>query len=196
MPELPGDFGIRSGQRQVSVAIFAVHRRSCLTRKSKMRSPESLLPMKISETQVRDRSRQWYGNRWFAPNALKKRGAHRHGEGRLYPVLDLRRAGHADWTAESGYYYYDTESYTEIRMASGKTRQVQQTRWEPSAAASTISSTTNWCPHRAACIRKCCGSIEPFPTKELSGLPRRLFVRLDRGAVPNRSHRRGEGGPS
>src|SRR6187455_72983 len=35
--------------------------------------PESLLPMKVSETQVRDSIRQWYGSRWFAPNALKNK---------------------------------------------------------------------------------------------------------------------------
>src|SRR5690349_20210989 len=33
--------------------------------------PESLLPIKLSESQVRDAIRQWYGNRWFAPNKLK-----------------------------------------------------------------------------------------------------------------------------
>jgi Zn finger protein HypA/HybF involved in hydrogenase expression len=35
-------------------------------------TPESLLPMKVSEAQVRDSIRRWYGNRWFAPNKLKR----------------------------------------------------------------------------------------------------------------------------
>ena len=34
-------------------------------------SPESLLPMKVSENQVRDSIRKWYRTRWFAPNKLK-----------------------------------------------------------------------------------------------------------------------------
>src|SRR5512139_3007311 len=34
--------------------------------------PESLLPMKIAETQVRETIRKWYGSRWFAPNKLKR----------------------------------------------------------------------------------------------------------------------------
>src|SRR5262249_6705965 len=34
--------------------------------------PESLLPMKLSETQVREDMRRWYGSRWFAPNKLKR----------------------------------------------------------------------------------------------------------------------------
>ena len=33
--------------------------------------PESLLPMKVTEAQVRDSIRRWYGGRWFAPNKLK-----------------------------------------------------------------------------------------------------------------------------
>src|SRR5436853_5600080 len=33
--------------------------------------PESVLPFKLSEAQVRDNIRAWYGNRWFAPNRLK-----------------------------------------------------------------------------------------------------------------------------
>jgi hypothetical protein len=35
--------------------------------------PESLLPMKLSDSQVRDSIRQCYRTRWFAPNRLKTR---------------------------------------------------------------------------------------------------------------------------
>src|SRR5215213_2750916 len=35
--------------------------------------PESLLEFKLAESNVRDAVRQWYGSRWFAPNALKQR---------------------------------------------------------------------------------------------------------------------------
>src|SRR5205823_4372191 len=35
--------------------------------------PESLLEFKVSETEVRDKVRVWYGSRWFAPNALNSR---------------------------------------------------------------------------------------------------------------------------
>ncbi len=51
--------------------------------------PESLLPMKISEDQVRDSIRQWYGSRWFAPNKLKHARPHGHREGALHSLLDL-----------------------------------------------------------------------------------------------------------
>ena len=74
---------------------------------------------------------------------------------------------HADWTAESGYYYYKTETYTDSQGKT-QTRQVQHTRWVPSSRlARIISSMTNSCRPRAASMRNGCGSIEPFPTKEL-----------------------------
>src|ERR1044071_4400945 len=96
--------------------------------------PESLLPMKISETQVRDSIRQWYGSRWFAPNKLKRAALTDTVKGVYIPYWTFDAQVHADWTAESGYYYYTTETYTD---ANGKTqtRQVQNTRWGPSACA-------------------------------------------------------------
>src|ERR1051325_4106775 len=33
--------------------------------------PESLLPFKVAENQVRDAIHRWYRTRWFAPNRLK-----------------------------------------------------------------------------------------------------------------------------
>ena len=35
--------------------------------------PSSLLPLKITESQVRESIRGWYRGRWFAPNALRSR---------------------------------------------------------------------------------------------------------------------------
>ena len=35
--------------------------------------PLSLLPFKIAESAVRDRIREWYASRWFAPNALAEK---------------------------------------------------------------------------------------------------------------------------
>ena len=38
---------------------------------------------------------------------------------------------HADWQAESGYYYYETETYRDSDDET-KTRQIQKVRWTPS----------------------------------------------------------------
>src|SRR3974390_2752958 len=87
--------------------------------------PESLLPMKVSDTQVRDAIRRWYGTRWFAPNQLKRAALTDTGKGLYIPYWTFDAQVHAEWTAESGYYYYEQETY---RDSNGelKTRQVQK----------------------------------------------------------------------
>jgi hypothetical protein len=129
-------------------------------------SPESLLPMKLSETQVRDSIRRWYGNRWFAPNKLKRGALTDTVKGVYIPYWTFDAQVHADWTAESGYYYYTTETYTDSQGKT-QTRQVQHVRWQPSAGAvdhffddELVSASRGVQPER---LRQ----IEPFPTKEL-----------------------------
>ncbi len=69
--------------------------------------------MKLSENQVRDSIRQWYGSRWFAPNKLKRAALTDTVKGLYIPYWTFDAQVHAEWTAESGYYYYVTESYTD-----------------------------------------------------------------------------------
>jgi DNA-directed RNA polymerase subunit RPC12/RpoP len=129
--------------------------------------PESLLPMKISETQVRETIRQWYGNRWFAPNKLKHAALTDQVKGLYIPYWTFDAQVHAEWTAESGYYFYETESYTDAN-GNHQTRQVQKVRWQPSAGAvdhffddELVAASRGVQPEM---LRK----IEPFPTtKEL-----------------------------
>lgn len=96
--------------------------------------PESLLEFKISETQIRDAVRQWYGSRWFAPNALKGRALTDTLHGIYIPYWTFDAQVHADWTAMSGDYYYETESYTDAQGRSA-TRQVQRIRWYPTSGS-------------------------------------------------------------
>src|SRR5437867_4085475 len=96
--------------------------------------PESLLPMRISETMVRDSIRQWYGSRWFAPNKLKRAALTDTVKGLYIPYWTFDAQVHAEWTAESGYYYYETEYYTDSDGQT-RTRQVQKVRWVPSSGS-------------------------------------------------------------
>lgn len=130
-------------------------------------SPESLLPFKISETQIRESIRQWYGSRWFAPNKLKNAALTDTVKGLYIPYWTFDAHVHADWTAESGYYYYETETYTD---ANGKTqtRQVQKIRWQWSSGSlnhffddELVAASRGVRPDL---LRK----VEPFPTKELT----------------------------
>jgi hypothetical protein len=129
-------------------------------------SPESLLPMNVSENQVRDNVRRWYRSRWFAPNKLRSAALTDIVKGLYIPYWTFDAQVHADWTAESGYYYYETETYTD---ANGKeqTRQVQKVRWQPSSGEvdhffddELVAASRGVQPDL---LRK----VEPFPTKQL-----------------------------
>jgi hypothetical protein len=129
--------------------------------------PESLLPIKLSETQVRDTIRQWYGSRWFAPNKLKSAALTDVVKGIYIPYWTFDAQVHADWTAESGYHYYVTESYTD---ANGKrqTRQVQKTRWVPSSGSLDHFFDDELVPATRGVQLDLLRRVEPFPTtKEL-----------------------------
>jgi hypothetical protein len=129
--------------------------------------PESVLPMKVSETQVRDSIRRWYGSRWFAPNSLKRAALTDTVKGLYIPYWTFDAQVHADWTAESGYYYYETEAY---RDANGetKTRQVQKIRWQPSSGAVDHFFDDELVPASRGVQPEMLRRIEPFPSKELT----------------------------
>lgn len=128
--------------------------------------PESLLPMKVSEIQVRDSIHRWCGSRWFAPNKLKRAALTDIVKGLYIPYWTFDAQVHADWTAESGYHYYETETY---RDAEGKTqnRQVQKTRWEPSGGSLDHGFDDELVPASRGVQPEMLRGVEPFPTKEL-----------------------------
>jgi rubredoxin len=125
--------------------------------------PESLLPMKISETQVRETIRQWYGSRWFAPNRLQRAALTDTVKGLYIPYWTFDAQVRSDWTAESGYHYYVTESYTD---SAGKrqTRQTQKTRWVPSAGSLDHFFDDELVPASKGVQPEMLRRIEPFPT--------------------------------
>jgi ribosomal protein S27E len=125
--------------------------------------PESLLEFKISETQVRDRVREWYGNRWFAPNALKGRALTDRVHGLYIPYWTFDAQVHADWTAEAGHYYYVTEQYTDAQGRS-QTRQVQRIRWVPAAGELDHFFDDELVPASKGVTPELLRKIEPFPT--------------------------------
>jgi len=128
--------------------------------------PESLLPMKLSEQKVREEIRQWYGSRWFAPNKLKHKALTDTVHGLYIPYWTFDAQVHADWTAESGYYYYETESYTD---AQGKrqTRQVRKIRWQWSSGSLDHFFDDELVAASRGVQADLLRRVEPFPTKEL-----------------------------
>ena len=128
--------------------------------------PESLLPMRIGETQVRESIREWYGSRWFAPNRLKNGALTDTVKGIYIPYWTFDAQVHADWTAESGYYYFETETYTD---AQGKrqTRQVRKVRWQWSSGSINHFFDDELIPASRGVQPDLLRQVEPFPTKEL-----------------------------
>jgi len=125
--------------------------------------PESLLEFKIPETQVRDKVREWYGSRWFAPNKLKSRALTDTVHGLYIPYWTFDAQVHADWTADAGYYYYETESYTDSQ-GKRQTRQVRKTRWVPSSGAIEHFFDDELVPASRGVNPELLRKVEPFPT--------------------------------
>jgi hypothetical protein len=128
--------------------------------------PESVLPFKISETQVRETIRRWYGSRWFAPNKLGGSALTDRIHGIYLPYWTFDAQVYARWTAESGYHYYETEYYTDSQGRQ-QSRQVQRTRWVPSSGELEHFFDDELVPASAGVDQAKLSKIEPFPTKEL-----------------------------
>lgn len=129
--------------------------------------PESLLPFKLSETDVREAVRRWYASRWFAPNRLKSAALTDTVHGIYVPYWTFDAQVHATWTAESGYYYYTTETYTDAK-GQRQTRRVRRTRWEPSAGALEHFFDDELAPATRGIDHDLLRRVEPFPTKQLT----------------------------
>ncbi len=129
-------------------------------------TPESLLPMKVGESQVRETIRHWYGSRWFAPNALKAAALTDTVKGLYVPYWTFDARVHATWKAEAGYYYYVTEA---VRGADGKrtARQVRKIRWEPAAGAVEQMFDDELVGASCGVHAGLLARVEPFPTGDL-----------------------------
>jgi hypothetical protein len=128
--------------------------------------PESVLPFKVSEDKAREGIRAWYGKLWLAPRALKRRALTDTVKGIYLPYWTFDARVDATWTAESGHYYYTTESYTDNNGRT-QTRQVQQVRWEPAAGRLQHFFDDDLVCASIGVHPGLLRGIEPFPTREL-----------------------------
>ncbi len=128
--------------------------------------PESVLPFKIAESRVRESVKVWFGTRWFAPNRLKKAAVTDTIKGVYLPYWTFDALAHADWTAEAGYYYYETETFRDSNGQS-QTRRVRKTRWQWASGAVEHFFDDALVAASKAADPGLLSKIEPFPTKEL-----------------------------
>lgn len=97
--------------------------------------PESLLPFQVDQAAAIQSFRDWLKKLWFRPNDLKKAATVQQLVGVYIPFWTFDAWVHSTWTADAGYYYYETESYTVVvnGRTERRTRQVRRTRWVPAS---------------------------------------------------------------
>ena len=128
--------------------------------------PQSLLPFKVSQNQVRDNIRRWYGSKWFAPGALKTKALVDQLKGLYVPYWTFDAQVHCPWTAEAGHYYYVNEEYRDSQ-GRAQVRQVRKVRWVPAAGEIDHFFDDQPVPGTKGLDLDLLRQVEPFPTKEL-----------------------------
>ncbi len=126
-------------------------------------TPQALLPFKISDGQVRDLIRRWYGTRWFAPNRLKTAALTDTLRGVYLPYWTFDAHVDARWTAEAGHYYYVPETYTDSQGRT-QTRMKRHVRWVPAAGELQHFFDDALVPGTTGVHGGLLRQVEPFPT--------------------------------
>ncbi len=119
--------------------------------------PESLLALRVSESQARDAIRAWYRRQWLAPNKLNAKSLTDTAKGLYLPYWTFDATVHARWTADAGEYYYTREG--------GK--QVRRVRWTPVSGELSHVFDDELVPASKGVDASRLRSIEPFPTTGL-----------------------------
>lgn len=128
--------------------------------------PQSLLPFKVSEPQVRENIRRWYASKWLAPNRFKGKALVDTVHGVYIPYWTFDAQVHCPWQAEAGHYYYTTETYRDNNGRT-QTRQVQHVRWEPASGVVDHFFDDEPVPGTQGIDQGLLRSVQPFPTTEL-----------------------------
>jgi hypothetical protein len=128
--------------------------------------PQSLLPFKVTESQVRESIRRWYASKWFAPAKLKTRALVDTVNGLYIPYWTFDARVHCPWWAEAGHYYYTTESYRDSQGRQ-QTRQVRHVRWQPAAGVIDHVFDDEPVPGTQGIDQGLLREVQPFPTADL-----------------------------
>jgi ribosomal protein S27E len=128
--------------------------------------PESLLPLKVSESQSRDILRSWIKKVWFAPNNLSRLTRTDSVTGIYLPFWTFDAQAESDWHADAGYYYYTSENYKDSQ-GNTRSRQVQHTRWESAHGHASHFFDDELVPASRGVPPHLVNKVGPFPTKDL-----------------------------
>ena len=94
--------------------------------------PESLVPLEVGRAQVQENFERWIAGLWFRPGELKKTKDFQ-AAGLYAPFWTFDCDVHSNWSADSGTYYYVTQTVTVMVNGKPQRRQVQvrKVRWRP-----------------------------------------------------------------
>ena len=130
--------------------------------------PESLIPLMLPQDQVAEIFADWLHGLWFRPNALKRLSVF-DALGVYVPAWTFDARAASNWTAEAGYYYYVTQTYTVT--VNGKpqvrTRQVRKVRWEPASGSRRDTYDDLQVMASAGIDRELARKLGDFDTREL-----------------------------
>lgn len=100
-------------------------------------APESLVPFAVSREQATASFRAWLGGLWFRPSDLREKAKLTELRGVYVPYWTFDADVTSHWTADAGYYYYETETYTttENGRRVTRTQKVRRVRWVPTSGS-------------------------------------------------------------
>lgn len=119
--------------------------------------PESLLALKVPESQARDLIRAWYAHLWLAPNKLRSKALTDTVRGVYLPYWTFDANAHAQWTAESGKYYDTIQN----------NKRVRRVEWTPASGELSHLFDDQLVPASLGVNSRWLRAVEPFPTNEL-----------------------------
>jgi hypothetical protein len=128
--------------------------------------PQSLLPFRISETDVRSSVRRWYSGKWLAPGKLSRQALVDTVKGIYLPYWTFDAQVYCRWEAEAGYYYYTTRTYRD-RNGRMQQQRVRKVRWEFSSGSISHFFDDEPIPGGRGIDLDLLKRIEPFPTTDL-----------------------------
>jgi len=128
--------------------------------------PWGVLPGRISQEDAYHRVKEFLGRRWFAPNDLKRRNMMDRFHRVYLPYWTFDAEVSCPWTADSGTYYYTTESYKDSQ-GNRRTRQVRHTRWRPASGQIHTSFDDVTVKGSQGVTDNLLPKVEPFPTTEV-----------------------------
>ncbi len=123
---------VGEGERTTACAFCGSHQVLQAHTNDQAIRPESLVPFKVNKEGANGLFGKWLASLWFRPNDLTKIAKVQEMGGVYVPFWTFDSMVYSNWTAERGWYYYETETYTSYENGQSvtRTRQVQRTRWE------------------------------------------------------------------